>query len=583
VTLLRRHHLLASTILILSTIVGPAHADTIDDFIKRQINKRHIPGLSLAILKDGKVLKTAGYGYANLELKVKATPQTVYELASMSKQFCAAAVLLLKQDGKVDLEAPISTYLEGTPDSWKAIKVRHLLTHTSGLAREGIKTDAKNGRADFTHEEMLKSAGAMKPEAAPGERYSYSNLGYNLLAMIVEKAGGKSYGEFLEQRIFGPLKMTSSRVNDLHTIIPNRACGYVWSQGRVKIGEATSPTLYFGAGAIVSTVRDLAKWDAALYSDKLLTAESRKQMASITPLNGGRNANYGFGWFLGALHGHPRMSHDGLLSGFRTYIARFTNEGLTIILLTNQSSLGDPAVIANGVAREFLPDLTDYLADAGDGKESGSTLDRPTPRLKPAELAALAGRYEYQNNQMLTIEADKGRLLARLPGTDSDAYVPLSESVFVCAEEATRMRFMKGPGGEVSEIEITEYDGKRKIPRIGPLPHTVAAIPDPDPARTARILAALQALSQGGKAVKDAPGLTGGAKSDFESAEADLEGIQSITFLSERDLPDRRLMRHNGRIDKVLYYQWKTDKATRYIQVYLTKEGLVTDEDVVDN
>jgi len=579
----RRHHLLAATVLLISIIVRPAHADTIDDFIKRQIRKRHIPGLSLAILKDGHVLKMAGYGYANLELRAKATPQTVYELASMSKQFCAASILLLKQDGKIDLDAPISTYLDGTPDSWKAIKVRHLLTHTSGLPREGIKTSDKTGRADYTHDEMLKSAAAMKLEAEPGERYSYSNLGYNLLAMIVEKASGKSYGEFLEQRIFGPLKMTASRVNDLHSIIPNRACGYVWSQGRVKIGESTSPTLYFGAGAIVSTVQDLAKWDAALYSDKLLNADTRKQMVTLTRLKSGRNAYYGFGWFLGSLHGHARMSHDGLLSGFRTYITRFTDEHLTIILLTNQSSLSDPAVIANGIARDFLPDITDYLADAGDGKEHGSTLDQPPSRLKPAVLTALTGRYEYQNNQMLTVEADRGRLLAHLAGADSDTYVPLSDHVFVCAEEATRMNFIKGPNGEVSEIEIQEYDGKRKIPRIGPLPHSVAAVPDPDPARTAKVLAILQALSQGGKAVQDTPGLTSGAKSDFADAEADLEGIKSITYVTERDLPDRKLVRHNGRIEKVLYYQWKTGKATRYIQVYLTKDGLVTDEDVVED
>jgi hypothetical protein len=184
---------------------------------------------------------------------------------------------------------------------------------------------------------------------------------------------------------------------------------------------------------------------------------------------------------------------------------------------------------------------------------------------------------------MLTIEADKGRLLAHLSGTENDIYLPLSETVFVCTEEATRMKFLKGPNGEVSEIEIQEYDGKRKIPRIGPLPRTLAAVPDPDSARTARVLAILQALSQGGKAVQDAQGLTSGAKSDFADAEPDLEGIKAIEYISESSLPDRKLIRHNGRIEKVIYFRWTTEKATRYIQVYLTADGLVTDEDVVDS
>jgi CubicO group peptidase (beta-lactamase class C family) len=572
-------------ILLLAALFVPiaARADQVDDFVRRQIHKRHIPGLSLAVVQDGRVIKAAGYGFANVELRARATPSTVYELASMSKQFAAASILLLVQDGKVSLDAPISRYLEGTPDSWKAITVRRVLTHTSGLPREGIQTTDKNGRADFTREEMWKSAIAMPLIAPPGERFSYSNLGYNLLAMIVEKVSGKPYGEFLQQRIFGPLGMRSSRLNDLHAIIPNRACGYSWSQGKLRIGEATSPTLYFGAGAIVSTVLDLAKWDAALYTDRILNAESRKEMATAVALNNGRTAAYGFGWFVGSLEGHPRISHDGLLSGFRTYITRFLNDHLTLIILTNQSSLNDPGTVANGVAREYLPGLTDYLTAAPGGQESGSTLDQPPPRLNQSALAALTGRYEYSNNLMLTVEAAKGRLLAHLPGSENDVYTPLSDTVFVCDEEATRLTFVKAADGGVSEIEVQEYDSKRKIPRIGPLASSLVPTADPDPARTAKILVLLKAIAEGGKAVQDAQGLAPGARTDFASAEADLAGLQSIAYLGERDETGRKLTRHGGAIARVLYFQWKTAAANRYIQVYLTPEGLVTDEDVVDS
>ncbi len=560
-----------------------ARADSVDDFLKRQIRKRHIPGLSLAIVKDGRVVKAAGYGLANVELGARATPQTVYCLASMSKQFAAASIMLLVQDGKVSLESPIGKYLDGAPDAWKGVTVRHLLTHTSGLPREGMQTTDKTGRADFSRDDIWKAAIALPLQTPPGERFAYSNLGFNLAALIVERVSGKSYGDFLQARIFGPLGMKSSRLNDYQTPVQNRACGYIWTQRGLRIADQTSPTLYFGAGAILSTVLDLAKWDAALYTDKLLNAESRRQMWLATRLNGGKSAGYGFGWEVGSLHGHERVAHDGLLAGFRTYIARFLKDRLTLIVLTNMGSLPDPGTIANGVAREYFPDLTDYLTDAGKGRDTGGMLAPSPPRLKPEALAALTGRYEYSNNRMLTVETAKGRLLAHLPGSENDVFTPLSESVFVCAEEATRLTFQKTPSGEVSEIDIQEYDSKRKIPRIGPLPHAIAPTADPDPARTASVLAILKALSQGGKAVQDNKGISEGARADFSSPEADLETLESIVYLGERDLTDKKLTRHNGRIAKVLYFQWKTDKSSRYIQVYLTPNGQVTDEDVVEN
>ena len=394
---------------------------------------------------------------------------------------------------------------------------------------------------------------------------------------------GKSYGDFLQARIFGPLGMRSSRLNDYHDIVPRRACGYIWTQSGLRIADQTSPTLYFGAGAILLTVLDLAKWDAALYTDKLLSAESRRQMWQVTKLDGGRTAGYGFGWEVGSLHGHARVAHDGLLAGFRTYIERFLNDRLTIVVLTNLGSLPDPGTIANGVAREFFPDLTDYLTDAGTGRAAGGSSNSSAPHLTTAALTALTGRYEYSNNRMFTVETARGRLLAHLPGSESDVYTPISDSVFVCDEEATRLAFVRTKSGEVSQIEIQEYDSKRRIPRIGPLPHSLTPTADPDPARTANVLSALKALSQGGQAVKDAKGITDGMRADFSTAEPDLAGIEAITFLGQRDIADKKLTRHGGAIAKLLYYRWKTDKAMRYIQIYLTAGGLVTDEDVVED
>jgi len=500
----------------------------------------------------------------------------------MSKQFTAAAIMLLVQDGKIALDKPVATYLDGTPDTWKEITCRRLLAHTSGFPREEIQAPPKTERADYTREEIWKAATALKLEYKPGDRHSYSNLGYNVLAMVVEKVSGRPLGEFLRARIFAPLGMKSTRINDFHDIIPNRACGYVWSLNGLHIADPPSPTLYFGAGALVSNVLDLAKWDSALYTDKLLNADSRKLLRAPNPLNNGRTVNYGLGWEIGSLRGHPRMSHDGLLAGTRTYIERFLQDQLTVIVLTNQSSLGDPEPLANGIAREYLPDITSYLSVDATGSNVDSVVGHGE-RISPDSLGKFAGRYEFANNNMLTVEVVKGRLHVHLPATESDEYDPTSANSFVCAEEATTLTFLTGPSGDVTGIELQDYNGKRKIPRIGPLPSTLTAAPDPNTVRTSDVLAALKAISIGGSAIKDAKGITPGVRADFANPELDLAGIQSIEYLAERDVSVRNLVRHEGKVTRVLYYRWKREKLTRFIQVYLTADGLVTDEDVLDS
>ena len=566
---------------LLCSLYPPARAagDEVDAYALRQIHRHHIPGLSLAIVRDGRVVKAAGYGLANVELGARATPRTVYGLASMSKQFAAAAILLLVQDGKVSLGAPVSAYLRGTPAAWNAITVRHLLTHTSGLPREGIQTTDKTGRADFTRDELWTAAQGVALQAAPGERFAYSNLGYNLLALIVERVSGKAYGDFLQARIFGPLGMHSTRVNDLYVPIPHRAAGYSWVQGHLRIAEPTSPTLYFGAGAIASTVIDLAKWDAALYSDRILTADSRRQMTLGALLNSGRPADYGFGWFVDSLQGHARTFHDGQLAGFRTYIARFPADRLTLIVLTNLGTLGNPGSIADGIARHYLPGLADYL-DAPVESRVGNPQARSPGANGAAALAELTGRYEYAENRMLTVGVAKGRLVAHLPDSESDIYTRLSDSVFVCREESTRLTFQRKPNGEVNGIDVQVIDGRRMIPRIGPLPRTLTATADPNLARSGAILAVLKAIAQGGKAVNEVKGITAGARADFAGSEPDLAGVDSTTYLGERDVSG--LVRHGAAVARVIFYQWKASAAARYIQVYLTADGLVADEDVVD-
>jgi CubicO group peptidase (beta-lactamase class C family) len=231
----RRRHRLLSLILLLVVSV-PVHADEIDDYLKDVLASQHIAGISIAVLKDGAIVKAQGYGLANIEHNVPVRPDTVFKIGSVSKQFLATGVMLLVQDGKIGLNDPISKYIAGTPDTWQAITIRHLLTHTSGLIREGPGFDINKVQPDI---DVITTAFPLPLNFKPGDKYEYSNVGYFTLAEVIHKVSGKPWGEFLAERVFVPLGMTSTRVTTVRDIIPNRADGYDWSAETQRFQNAT--------------------------------------------------------------------------------------------------------------------------------------------------------------------------------------------------------------------------------------------------------------------------------------------------------------------------------------------------------
>jgi CubicO group peptidase (beta-lactamase class C family) len=222
----RKTHFLCSVVLILAT-AARAHGDDVDDFVKKIMQQRHIPAISIAVVKDGVVVKTAAYGLANMEHNVPARPDTVYKIGSTSKQFIASGIMLLVQDGKIAVDDKVSKYLEGTPASWQDITVRRLLTHTSGLAREGPAFDPYKVQPDI---DVIKSAYSVALLFKPGDRYEYSNLGYFTLAEIIHRVSGKPWDQFINERIFAPLGMTATRATNFFDIVANRA-------GRIRLGD----------------------------------------------------------------------------------------------------------------------------------------------------------------------------------------------------------------------------------------------------------------------------------------------------------------------------------------------------------
>ncbi len=331
-------------------------ADDVDKFVRAQIAERHIPGAAVAIVKGGKIVKTKGYGLASVEFNVAATEKTVFEIGSVSKQITAAAIMLLVEDGKLELDEKISKYLANTPDEWKEVTVRHLLTHTSGIKSYtnigGFELSKRYKLADF-----LKELTKYPLEFEPGSEYKYNNSGYSLLGYIVESASGKTYWEFLRARIFGPLKMDLTADRDPQFIIKNRATGYEWD-GTKLVGRDYELTDLFSAGAIVSTVEDMAKWDIAMRGESFLKHSSKAEMWKPFKLTDGKENPYGFGWNVGELRGQNLLSHGGQTAGFTANISRFTDADLDIIVLTNLGTQGGGSAIARGIAKIYIPSIS---------------------------------------------------------------------------------------------------------------------------------------------------------------------------------------------------------------------------------
>jgi len=336
--------ILTAALLILT--LGSVRADNVDDYIEKQLRELHIPGASLAVVRDGQVVRARGYGLADIELNVRATEDTVYEIGSNTKQFTAAAVMMLVEQGKIALDDKITKYFPEAPESWSSITVRHLLSHTSGIQNHvavpgwlNVFKTSITSETTPARDELLKMFFKLPLEFQPGETWSYDNTGYYLLGIIIEKASGKSYWEFLAQRIFHPLGMTATRSTESQPIVPNRASGYEWVKDHFENRPILAPFIAFSAGSILSTVEDMAKWDAALCGEKLLKKSSLHQMWAATKTNDGADASfdYGFGWFIGNYHGHHLVQHSGGTPGFSSVIYRFLDDKLTIILLTNHS------------------------------------------------------------------------------------------------------------------------------------------------------------------------------------------------------------------------------------------------------
>ncbi|MGA2746218.1 MAG: serine hydrolase domain-containing protein [Candidatus Sulfotelmatobacter sp.] len=355
---LRRFSFCAVCLTLLFTIrsvqaQSPATTSAVTEYVKAEMQRQHIPGLSLLVVKGGKVVRAEGFGLANMELQVPVKPETIFQSGSVGKQFTATAVMMLVEEGKIGLDDPLTKYFADAPPAWRNVTVRELLSHTAGFGDYPKDFDM---RKDWTEAEELKLIESLPLAYPPGTKWDYSNLGYVTLGILIHRVTGEFYGDFLQQRIFQPLGMSTTLIISEADIVPNRAAGYRVVKGELKNQEWVAPMVNTTAdGSLYFNILDLAKWDAALYTEKLLKRSSLDLMWTPVKLKNGQTnkGNYGFGWFIEQRAGHRCIHHDGAWQGFETAIDRYVDDQLTVVVLSNLEG-AEPGKITQHVAEMYL-------------------------------------------------------------------------------------------------------------------------------------------------------------------------------------------------------------------------------------
>ena len=331
----------------------PSTAAAVTEYVKAEMERQHIPGLALLVVRGGKVVCAEGFGLANVELHVPVKPETVFQSGSMGKQFTATAVVMLVEEGKIGLDDPLTKYFADAPAAWKDVTVRELLSHTAGFGDYPKDFDF---RKDWTEAEELKLIESIPLAYPPGTSWAYSNFGYVTLGILIHRVTGEFYGDFLQQKIFQPLGMKSTRIISEDDIVPNRAAGYRLVKGELKNQEWMAPMVNTTAdGSLYFSILDLEKWDAALYTEKLLRRSSLDLMWTPIKLKNGEpnKGHYGFGWFIDERSGHRCIHHDGSWQGFETAIDRYVDDQLTVVALSNLEA-AEPGKITQHVAEMYL-------------------------------------------------------------------------------------------------------------------------------------------------------------------------------------------------------------------------------------
>ena len=435
------------------------------------------PGAAALVRWGDRVLVRKGYGLANLELAVPVAPEHVFEIGSVTKQFTAAAILMLEERGKLAVSDPLEKYLPDFPTHGRTITVEHLLHHTSGIPSYTEMPEwLPRWREDMSLDTLIGLFRGKPLEFPPGERWVYSNSAYVLLGAVIEQASGESYERFVEEEIFARLGMAHSRYGHKEEVVPGRAAGYGQGEGGYANAPYLSMTQPFSAGSLMSTVDDLARWVDGLYGGEVITAASRQRMLIPAALAGGAEAGastrYGYGLGVSEIAGRAVHEHGGGIHGYACDLLSLPDERLLVVILSNNPTREPgPGFLARRIAAKAL----------GQPFE-----ERPTLILPEASLEDYVGVYRVVESESdrRYVTRDGGKLYLQRTGGSRHEWRAVAPDVFMRAESDATARFVRDAAGRVSAIEVDSvYGPVSRSPRTEePLPaeRQAAAV---DPAR----------------------------------------------------------------------------------------------------
>lgn len=453
---------------------SPADLDAqVDAICEKEIREGPTAGISVAIAEGDKILLAKGYGFADVENEIPATEHTVYRLGSVTKQFTAAAIMQLVEKGKVSLDDPITKFLPdypmevtappapdltknssnfpSSPAKGRRITVEHLLHHTSGIKNYTAlgKKFGDVSRKALSHDELINLFKDEPLDFEPGEKWNYSNSGYYLLGVIVEKASGDSYENYLKKNVFGPLGLEATYYLSEKPIVKHRAEGYERERKALVNDEFLDMSIPYAAGSLGSTVLDLVKWQRALVSGRVVSPASYEKMIASGVLKDGDKTNYGFGLALEPLDSKMSIGHGGGINGFRTHLSYYPEDELTVVVLVNTGG-SDADRITRAIARKCLA--------------------LPEPALKDVAISAedlrrYAGKYKTEG-QTLTFEEKDGSLRRQLSGGSSLMLKYQGDDEFAAvANVEMRFRF-KIEDGKSKSVRLLGRGNPVEAPRV---------------------------------------------------------------------------------------------------------------------